>query len=68
MPAWILDLSTIVIVNWVIQLTGLVVLVALFIHGYRELHRLGRATAGLVYQENEKTRERIDEIVRQTPR
>ena len=56
------DLSWIVILNGGIQLTGLVVILALGIQGYRELRRLGRATAGLVNQESEKTRARLDEL------
>ena len=64
------DVSMVVIVNGVIQLTGLVVIIALTIKGFRdmrrgheelarghaELKRLDIVIGGLVYQEDEKTR------------
>ncbi len=34
----------------------------------REVARIGRAVAGLVYQEEEKTRTRLDELLGRPPR
>jgi hypothetical protein len=68
MPVSIYDLSGIVVIHAVIQLSGLVVLISLGIRGHRQLTRLGRATAAMVYQESEKTRARVDEVLRQIPR
>jgi len=34
----------------------------------REVARIGRAVAGLVYQEEEKTRARLDELLSRLPR
>ena len=50
------DLSWIVIANGLVQLGGLVAILVISIRHYRELVRLDRAIAGLVYQESEKTR------------
>ena len=41
---------------------GLVVIVVLGVRGHRELVRMVRSVAGLVYQESEKTRARLDEV------
>ena len=57
-------LSWIVIVNGLAQLSGLVILV----RGQREIVRISRAVAALVYQESEKTRARIDEALAGPPR
>jgi hypothetical protein len=59
-------LSWIVIVNGVVQLSGLLLLGVVLVRGHREVVRMSRAVAGLVYQESEKTRARIDELFRQT--
>ena len=67
MPVSIYDLSMIVVIHAVIQLLGLVALVVLFIRGWRQMTRIGRATAALIYQENDKTRARVDEVLRQLP-
>ncbi len=48
----------IVEVNGLIQLSGLVVI----IRYNRQLARMSRAVAGLVYQESDKTRARLDEL------
>jgi len=55
-------LSWIVIANGLVQLAGLVVIVVLGVRGHRELVRMVRSVAGLVYQESEKTRARLDEV------
>jgi hypothetical protein len=57
------ELSWIVIANSVVQLAGLVVIIALAIRGFRESARLSRAIAGLLSQESEKTRARLDELL-----
>jgi hypothetical protein len=56
-------LSWIVIANGLVQLAGLVVIIAIGVRGHRELVRLSRGIAGLVYQESEKTRARLDELL-----
>ena len=70
MPVSLYDLSMIVIVNGAIQLTGLLILIAIAVkgfrdmqhgqaelaHGHAELKRLDIVIGGLVYQEDEKTR------------
>lgn len=61
-------LSWIVIANGIIQLTGLVVIIAIAVRGDRDLARLSRGVAGLVYQESEKTRARLDELLGPRPR
>ena len=55
-------LTWIVMVNGLIQLSGLVVMISLMIKGHREMTRMTRAVAGLVYQESDKTRARLDEL------
>ena len=56
-------LSWIVIANGVVQLTGLIVILVIGVRGHRELVRLSRGIAGLVYQESEKTRALLDELL-----
>lgn len=51
-------LTWIVVVNGLVQLVGLVLL----IRGQRDIARMTRAVAGLVYQEEEKTRTRLEEL------
>lgn len=60
------NLSWIVIVNGLVQLSGLLLLGIILVRDYREMVRISRAVAGLVYQESEKTRARIDELFRQS--
>ena len=55
-------LTWIMVVNGLIQLSGLVVMITLMIKGHREMTRMTRAVAGLVYQESDKTRARLDEL------
>jgi hypothetical protein len=50
--------SWIVVVNGLIQLSWLVVI----IRYERQFARMTRAVAGLVYQESDKTRARLDEL------
>jgi hypothetical protein len=52
-------LSWIVIANGLVQLAGLI----LMIRNHREIVRMTRGLAGLVYQESEKTRARLDELL-----
>ncbi|HEV8437571.1 MAG TPA: hypothetical protein VGT40_05715 [Methylomirabilota bacterium] len=52
----------IVVINGLVQLAGLVVIITLGVKGHRELTRMTRGVAGLVYQESEKTRARLDEL------
>jgi hypothetical protein len=52
-------LSWIVITNGLVQLAGLI----LMIRNHREIVRMTRGLAGLVYQESEKTRARLDELL-----
>ncbi|MGH7334278.1 MAG: hypothetical protein ACREKS_16345 [Candidatus Rokuibacteriota bacterium] len=52
-------LSWIVIANGLVQLAGLVMM----IRNHREIVRMTRGLAGLVYQESEKTRARLDELL-----
>ncbi|MBI4607515.1 MAG: hypothetical protein HY726_00725 [Candidatus Rokubacteria bacterium] len=47
----------VVFVNGLVQLVRLILLAVLTWRGQRELARMGRAVAGLVVQEEEKTRE-----------
>ena len=56
------DLSWIVIANGLVQLSGLVLMIVITIRGQREIVRMTRAVAGLVYQESERTRARLDEL------
>ena len=56
------DPSWIVIANGLVQLSGLVLMIVITIRGQREIVRMTRAVAGLVYQENEKIRARLDEL------
>lgn len=56
------DLSWIVVVNGLAQLTGLVLLGAILIRGQREIARIARAVGAMVYQEEEKTRTRLEEL------
>ena len=51
-------LTWVVALNGLIQLSGLVVI----IRYERQLARMTRAVAGLVYQESDKTRTRLDEL------
>ena len=55
-------LTWIVVANGLIQLSGLVLMITLMIKGHREMTRMTRAVAGLVYQESDKTRTRLDEL------
>jgi hypothetical protein len=57
------NLSWIVVVNGLVQLSGLLLLGVFLVRGHREMIRMTRAVAGLVYQENERTRARIDEAL-----
>ncbi len=52
-------LTWIVVMNGLVQLAGLVVM----IRNHREIVRMSRGVAGLVYQESEKTRARLDELL-----
>jgi hypothetical protein len=59
------NLTWIVIANGLVQLAGLIVIVRYHIvslREHREIVRLIRGTAGLVYQESEGTRARLDEL------
>jgi hypothetical protein len=56
-------LTWIVVVNGIVQLAGLVLLGVLLTRGQREIARITRAVAGLVYQEEEKTRTRVEELL-----
>jgi hypothetical protein len=61
------DLGWIVIVNGLVQLAGLLVLVILAVKGLRavsDISRMVRAVAGLVVQEEEKTRGLVQELLR----
>jgi hypothetical protein len=58
------SLSWIVIVNGLVQLSGLLLLGIFLVRGHREVVRMSRAVAGLVYQESEKTRAHLDEALR----
>ena len=62
------DLSWIVIANGLVQLSGLVLMIVITIRGQREIVRMTRAVAGLVYQESERTRARLDELFGSGPR
>ena len=62
------DLSWIVIANGLVQLGGLVAILVISIRHYRELVRLDRAIAGLVYQESEKTRAYLDQFFGARPK
>ena len=58
-------LSWIVIANGLVQLAGLVAIIVMAVQAHREhgeIMRLSRGVAGLVYQENEKIRARLDEL------
>jgi hypothetical protein len=55
-------LSWIVIANGLVQLTGLVIMLIMMIRNHREMVRMTRGVAGLVYQESERTRARLDEL------
>lgn len=55
-------LTWIVVVNGVVQLAGLVILGVYLHRGHREILRMTRAVAGLVYQEEEKTRTRLEDL------
>jgi hypothetical protein len=52
-------LTWIVGVNGLVQLGGLVVM----IRNHREIVRMTRGLVGLVHQESEKTRARLDEVL-----
>jgi hypothetical protein len=61
------DLGWMVFVNGLAQLAGLLVLVLLAVRGLRamaDLSRMVRAVAGLVIQEEERTRGLIQELLR----
>src|SRR6059036_896434 len=58
-------LSWIVIANGLVQLAGLLAIIVMAVQAHREhreIMRLSRGVAGLVYQENEKIRARLDEL------
>lgn len=60
------DVGWIVIVNGLVQLSGLLALGFLAVRGLRELRevaRMTRAVAGLVHQESDTTRTRLDELL-----
>jgi hypothetical protein len=64
-------LTWIVVANGLVQLAGLIVIIRYHIvslREHREIMRLIRGTAGLVYQEDEKTRTRLDELFGPGPR
>jgi hypothetical protein len=52
-------LTWIVLVNGLVQLAGFMVMV----RNHREIVRMTRSVAGLTYQESEKTRARLDELL-----
>jgi len=56
-------LTWIVVLNGVVQLAGLVLLGVFLVRGQQEIARMTRAVAGLVYQEEEKTRTVIRDLV-----
>jgi hypothetical protein len=56
-------LSWIVITNGLVQLAGLILGLILMIRNHREIVRMTRGLACLVYQESEKTRARLDELL-----
>ena len=56
-------LTWIVVVNGLVQLAGLIVIVVVSVRNHREIVRMTRGVAGLVYQESEKTRARLDEFL-----
>jgi len=56
-------LTWIVVVNGLVQLAGLVLLGIFLGRGQREIARMTRAVAGLVYQEEEKTRTLIKDLL-----
>jgi hypothetical protein len=57
-------LAAIVLANALLELAGLAILGLTVVRSRRDLHRVIRAVAGLVYQESEKTRARMDEVLR----
>jgi len=60
-------LTWIVVVNGLVQLAGLVLLGVLLVRGQREIARMTRAVAGLVYQEEEKTRTLLKDLLSREP-
>lgn len=56
-------LTLIVVLNGVVQLAGLVLLGVFLIRGQQDIARMTRAVAGLVYQEEEKTRTLLKELL-----
>ncbi|MBI4611911.1 MAG: hypothetical protein HY726_23210 [Candidatus Rokubacteria bacterium] len=63
-------LTWIVVVNGLVQLAGLITLVILAVRGLRaagEISRMTRAVAGLVIQEEEKTRALLKELLSREP-
>lgn len=58
-------LTWIVVVNGLVQIAGLVLLGVFLIRSQRELVRLVRAVAGLVYQEEQKTRILLKDLLSQ---
>jgi ABC-type phosphate transport system auxiliary subunit len=54
-------LAWIILVNGVLEVAGLALVGVVVVRSRRGLDRFIRAVAGLVYQESEKTRARIDE-------
>lgn len=56
-------LTWIVVVNGLAQLAGLVLLGVFLVRGQQEIARMTRAVAGLVYQEEEKTRAVIKDLL-----
>ena len=60
-------LTWIVVVNGAVQLAGLVFLGVFLSRGLQEITRMTRAMAGLVYQEEEKTRALLQDLLKATP-
>lgn len=56
-------LSWIVIANGLAQLAGLITMMIMMIRNHREMVRMTRGLAGLVYQESDQTRARLDELL-----
>ncbi len=52
-------LSLVIVSGFVLQIAGLIFLGVFLAREVREVARIGRAVAGLVYQEEEKTRDLI---------
>lgn len=52
-------LSVVIVSGFVLQIAGLIFLGVFLAREVREVARIGRAVAGLVYQEEERTRDLI---------